>query len=358
MSKDGDVRKIILLPGDGIGPEVTAQAVKCLELVADSHGLKFRFESHDFGGVAIDRHGVPLPASTLEACRTADAILMGAVGGPAWDNASERPEAGLLKLRKSLGLFANLRPAKIIEGLEHLSPLRADLAVGADVLVVRELTGGLYFGEKSLGEDEASDLCTYSRGEIERIGHIAFRAAQRRSKRVTSVDKANVLATSKLWRKVVAQVAAQYPDVTLDHMYVDAAAMALVTSPRRFDVMLTENLFGDILSDELSVIGGSIGLLGSSSLSANGPGLFEPISGSAPDIAGLDIANPSGAIVSAAMLLEELGHGASARAVRNALEQVLLGGTRTADLGGAARCSEFGARVCEALASLLAETVA
>ncbi len=353
-----DISDIIVLPGDGIGPEVAAEAVKCLELVSERLGLGFRFAEHDFGGIAIDRHGVPLPDTTLEACRDADAILMGAVGGPKWDGAKERPEDGLLKIRKSLGLFANLRPAKVIEGLEHLSPLRADLATGSDVLVVRELTGGLYFGDKQLGEDAASDSCAYTRAEIERIAHIAFRAAQRRSGRVTSVDKANVLATSKLWRRVVGEVAAQYPDVALDHLYVDAAAMALVTGPRRFDVMLTENLFGDILSDELSVIGGSIGLLGSSSLSADGPGIYEPIHGSAPDIAGLDIANPGGAIASAAMLLEDLGHGAAAAALRRAVEQVLLDGTRTADLGGSARCSEFGTKVREALAVLLAEPVA
>lgn len=354
MSGENKMKKIVLLPGDGIGPEVTAEAVKCLEVVSDHFGLGFAFESHDFGGAAIDAHGVPLPETTLAACKEADAILMGAVGGPKWDASPERPEAGLLKLRGSLELFANLRPTRVVPGLEELSPLRADLAKGADILVVRELTGGLYFGEKALGEDVASDLCVYSRAEVERIAHVAFRAARQRSRRVTSVDKANVLATSKLWRKVVSEVAAEYPDVELDHFYVDAAAMAIVTTPRRFDVILTENLFGDILSDELSVIGGSIGLLGSSSVGAGGIGLFEPIHGSAPDIAGLDIANPSGAIASAAMLLAHLGFQDSAAMLTKSLEWVLLEGSRTADLGGSARCSEFGEKVRDALRARLA----
>lgn len=347
--------KIVVLPGDGIGPEVAAEAVKCLEVVSDHFGLALRFESHDFGGAAIDAHGVPLPDETLEACRGADAILLGAVGGPKWDKSPERPEAGLLKLRGSLKLFANLRPTRVVPGLEDLSPLRADLATGADILVVRELTGGLYFGEKSLGEDVASDLCVYSRAEVERIAHVAFRAARQRSGRVTSVDKANVLATSKLWRQTVERVAEEYPEVELDHYYVDAAAMALVTTPRRFDVILTENLFGDILSDELSVIGGSIGLLGSASIGIRGAGLFEPIHGSAPDIAGLDIANPSGAIASAAMLLDQgLGLHEQGAMLTKSLEQVLLEGSRTADLGGNARCSEFGEKVREALRARLA----
>lgn len=337
--------RIVILPGDGIGPEVAEEARQCLAMLSDHCSLGLTFETHAFGGAAIDAHGVPLPDTTLEACRNADAIFLGAVGGPRWDNSPERPEAGLLKLRGELGLFANLRPARVVAGLEDLSPLRADLATGADILVVRELTGGLYFGEKNLGEDEASDLCVYSRAEVERIAHIAFRAARDRARRVTSIDKANVLATSKLWRKVVTEVAEQYPDVALDHMYVDAAAMALVTNPRRFDVILTENLFGDILSDELSVIGGSIGLLGSASFGTEGSGMFEPIHGSAPDIAGLDIANPAGAIASAAMLLRQIGQPDLARILDRAVEEALVEGNRTADLGGSARCSEFGGRV-------------
>jgi 3-isopropylmalate dehydrogenase len=344
---------IVVLPGDGIGPEVTREAVLGLQLVSAHCDLGFEFETHDFGGAAIDAHGTPLPETTLAACARADAILLGAVGGPKWDKSSERPEAGLLKLRSSLGLFANLRPATVIAGLESFSPLRADVAAGSDVLVVRELTGGLYFGEKRLRADEASDLCVYSRAEVERIAHVAFKAARHRQRRVTSVDKANVLATSKLWRQVVTEVAAAYPDVVLDHMYVDAAAMALVTNPRRFDVILTENLFGDILSDELSVIGGSIGLLGSASVGADGPGMFEPIHGSAPDIAGLDIANPAGALASAAMMLEHLGHSDLAGMLSHVVRTVLLEGCRTADLQGNARCSEFGARVREVLKARL-----
>lgn len=337
--------KIVLLPGDGIGPEVAEEARLCLELIASAADLDFDFETHDFGGIAIDRHGTPLPEATLAACRAADAVLLGAVGGPRWDEAAERPEAGLLKLRASLGLFANLRPGRVIPGLEAFSPLKAEVAEGADVLVVRELTGGAYFGEKSYSDDFASDTCVYTRGEVERVAHVAFRLAKQRRGKLTSVDKANVLASSKLWRRVVNEVAVDYPEVTVDHLYVDAAAMALVTNPRRFDVILTENMFGDILSDEMSVIGGSIGLLGSASMGASDPGLFEPIHGSAPDIAGCDIANPAGMIASAAMMLDQLGLHDLAKLLDASVEQVLADGIRTADLGGEARCSAFGAAV-------------
>ena len=338
-------QRIVVLPGDGIGPEVTREAVSCLKLVADRCGFALAFEEHDFGGVAIDRHSQPLPATTLAACRSADAILLGAVGGPQWDEAKARPEAGLLALRTELGLFANLRPARVIPGLEGFSPLKREIATGADVLVVRELTGGIYFGEKMLSDDRASDLCVYSVSEIERIAHVAFAAARKRRRKLTSVDKANVLATSKLWRKTVEAVAAKYRDVALDHLYVDAAAMALVTHPARFDVILTENMFGDILSDEMSVIAGSIGLLGSASSGSDGPSVFEPIHGSAPDIAGRDIANPAGTIASAVMLLEALGHAAPARMLSAAAETALVEGTRTLDLGGSTSCAGFGARV-------------
>jgi 3-isopropylmalate dehydrogenase len=328
--------------------------VQCLKLVAEQCALDFSFEEHDFGGAAIDAHGTPLPASTLEACLGSDAILLGAIGGPQWDHCAERPEGGLLALRQALGLFANLRPARVIPGLEEFSPLKSVIAAGADVLVVRELTGGIYFGEKKQGADCASDVCIYSADEIERIAHVAFRAASSRRGRVTSVDKANVLATSRLWRSTVNSVAASYPDVVLDHLYVDAAAMALVTSPTRFDVILTENMFGDILSDELAVISGSIGLLGSSSSGNTGPSLFEPIHGSAPDIAGQDKANPGGAIASAAMLLEELGFSVQAEALGGAHEQTLREGCRTADLGGADGCAELGSQVRQRLATRLA----
>lgn len=342
---------IVVLPGDGIGPEVTAEAVACLRQLSEQRGLSFEFSEHDFGGVAIDRHGNPLPAETLEACRNADAVLLGAVGGDRWNDARVRPEAGLLRIREELGLFANLRPAKVLAGLHEMSPLRPDISRDADILVVRELTGGIYFGERTSGAHSASDLCSYNREEIERIAHVAFRSARGRRRKVTSVDKANVLATSRLWRQTVDRIATEYPDIELDHMYVDACAMALVTHPRRFDVILTENLFGDILSDELSVIGGSIGLLGSASIGSGDPGLFEPIHGSAPQIAGLNVANPAGAIASAVMMLDELGLGDSGRLLSDALEVTLLDGCRTSDLGGNATCSEFGDGVRENLAA-------
>jgi 3-isopropylmalate dehydrogenase len=341
--------EIVVLPGDGVGPEVMAQAVRCLEQLSLQRDLGLEFTQHDIGGIAIDRHGDPLPHKTLEACRNSDAILLGAVGGEKWNAAPVRPEAGLLRIREALGLFANLRPAKVLAGLQDVSPLRPDISRDADILVVRELTGGIYFGERRSEAHCASDLCSYSRDEIERIAHVAFRSAGHRRKKVTSVDKANVLATSKLWREIVTEVARGYPSVELEHMYVDACAMALVTNPRRFDVILTENLFGDILSDELSVIGGSIGLLGSASVGLDGPGLFEPIHGSAPQMAGLNIANPAGAIASAVMMLEELGMGDSGKLLSNALEVTLLEGCRTGDLGGSATCSEFGERVRENL---------
>jgi 3-isopropylmalate dehydrogenase len=350
---------IVLLPGDGIGPEVTAEAVQCLELLSAHYDLGLTFETHPFGGAAIDTCGVPLPETTLAACKRADAILMGAVGGPKWDRAEVRPETGLLALRSSLGLFANLRPSRVIAGLESLSPLKASIAAGSDILIVRELTGGLYFGEKTHGRDNASDICAYSRVEIERLAHVAFLAARRRRGKLTSVDKANVLATSVLWRSTVDEVARHYPDVAVDHLYVDAAAMALVTRPSHFDVMVTENMFGDILSDQLSAIGGSIGLLASASTGHGGPMLFEPIHGSAPGIAGLDIANPAGAITSAAMLLEDaLGRPDEAAILMRALEQALLDGCRTADLQGDSGCAEFGERVRDNLSARLIKRTA
>jgi 3-isopropylmalate dehydrogenase len=345
------VINIVVLPGDGIGPEVTAQAIACLEQLSAERGLGLTFTEHDFGGIAIDRHGDPLPAATLEACRSADAVLLGAAGGDKWNDAPVRPEAGLLRIREELGLFANLRPAKVLAGMQDMSPLRPEISKDADILVVRELTGGIYFGERTASADSASDLCSYTRTEIERIAHVAFRSALHRRQKVTSVDKANVLATSKLWRSVVTEIAKGYPAIELEHMYVDACAMALVTHPRRFDVILTENLFGDILSDELSVIGGSIGLLGSASVGLDSPGLFEPIHGSAPQLTGLDVANPAGAIASAVMMLDELGLGDSGRLLSDALEVTLLEGCRTADLGGNASCSEFGEQVREKLRS-------
>ncbi|MEO1038565.1 MAG: 3-isopropylmalate dehydrogenase [Pseudomonadota bacterium] len=328
---------ILLLPGDGVGPEVLRAARRCLEAIAGAHAISLRFDEAAFGGAAIDATGDPLPPDTLARARAADAILLGAVGGPKWDDAPKRPESGLLALRQGLGLFANLRPVRLFDGLESFSPLRPERVAGADLMIVRELTGGLYFGEKRLQSDAAFDGCAYSRTEIERIARVGFEIALRRRSRLTSVDKANVLATSKLWRQVVDQMSDEYPSVEVDHLYVDAAAMALVTDPRRFDVILTENLFGDILSDEAAVIAGSIGLLGSASLAAGakGPGLFEPIHGSAPDIAGHGLANPGGAIASAAMLLRDgLGEQAAGDALDDALAAALTAGAATRDLGG------------------------
>ncbi len=342
-----------VLPGDGIGPEVIEVAFDCLMALSDRRGLNLHFHYRDFGGAAIDLHGTPLPSATLVDCRKADAILLGAIGGPQWVDAEKTPETGLLEIRQELGLFANLRPASVMPGMEDLSPLRPDLARGADVLVVRELTGGLYFGAKTLTEDAATDTCAYTAAEIGRIAHVAFHAARQRRGKLTSVDKANVLATSKLWRAKVAKVAAEYPDVAVDNLYVDAAAMKIVTNPAAFDVILTENLFGDILSDELSVIPGSIGLLGSASIGSSGPGLYEPIHGSAPDIAGQDKANPAGMLASAAMMLDRLGRTDAADELRAAVVATLRT-QRTADLGGTARCSEFGRAVRDRLALRIA----
>ncbi|KAA5801014.1 3-isopropylmalate dehydrogenase [Alkalicaulis satelles] len=337
---------ILLLPGDGIGPEVTAAARVCLEAAASRAGLSLSFDEAPFGGAGIDACGSPLPEETLQKARASDAVFLGAVGGPAWDSAPQRPEAGLLGLRKALGLFANLRPVKVMAGLEDFSPLRPERVRGADLLIVRELTGGLYFGAREEGRERASDSCVYTAEEVTRIARVAFEAARGRSGRVTSVDKANVLATSRLWRAVVEDVARDFPDVALDHQLVDSAAMALVTNPARFDVILTENLFGDILSDEAAVIAGSIGLLGSASLGADGPGLFEPIHGSAPDIAGQDKANPAGAIASAALLLRHgLKQAEAADRLEAALEAQLRAGPLTADLGGDSGCAAFAEKV-------------
>ena len=292
-------KTIAVLGGDGIGPEVIDIALQVL----DRLGLDVRTEAHDFGGIAIDRHGDPLPASTLEACRNADAILLGAIGGPKWTGAGRTPEAGLLQIRKELGLFANIRPVVCHPGQEKISPLKDERAAGADLVIVRELTGGLYFGEKQDGEERATDLCVYTAGEVERVARIAFELARQRGKKLTSIDKANVLATSRLWRRAVERMAAEYPDVAVSHELVDSAAMKLVLNPTDYDVIVTENLFGDILSDLASAIPGSIGFLGSASLGSSGPGMYEPIHGSAPDIAGKNLANPVGAVVSLALLL-------------------------------------------------------
>lgn len=333
---------ILTLPGDGIGPEVTAQAVRVLEAVASRFGHEFTFTERLMGGCSIDKYGVALTDQTLADCRSADAVLLGAVGGPKWDdpNAQERPEKGLLGLRKGLNVFANLRPVKPHPALVDSSPIKPDRLRGVDVMVVRELTGGLYFGqpkarEQVNGRVRAVDTMEYHDYEIQRVIDLAFRLAEGRRKKVTSVDKANVLETSRLWRTIAAATAAAHPGVTLDHMLVDTASMRLVTWPSSFDVIVTENMFGDILTDEASVLAGSMGMLPSASLGDEGPGLYEPIHGSAPDIAGKGIANPIGAILSAALLLRHsLQLEKEAVTIESAVDAAIADGCRTADLGG------------------------
>ncbi len=331
---------LLLLPGDGIGPEVVAAAEHVLRAVAGRFGHEFRLSSAPIGGAALTQGLPPLPDATLDAAKSADAILLGAVGDPAFDTSppAERLEAALLKIRLELGLYANLRPARVWPGLESAGPLKPDVLAGTDLLIVRELTGGLYYGQpRGYAEDgeSAHNTMRYSRAEVTRVARRAFDAARLRRKRVTSVDKANVLETSRLWREVVSGVAAGYPDVTLDHMLVDTCAMKLAYAPSTFDVVLTENMFGDILSDEAGAIVGSLGLLPSASL-GDGAGLFEPVHGSAPDIAGRDVANPIGAVASVAMLLRHaLGLAAEASAVERAIEAALTRGLRTADLATA-----------------------
>ncbi|MEM9422423.1 MAG: 3-isopropylmalate dehydrogenase, partial [Pseudomonadota bacterium] len=326
---------VVLLPGDGIGPEVTDAAAKILRAVCTLEGIDLEVTEHAFGGAGIDDAGDPLPAETLSACLASDGIFLGAVGGPKWDGEAVRPEAGLLRLRQELAVYANLRPVKLMDCLSEKSPLRADRVEGTDILIVRELTGGLYFGAREEGEDTANDSLTYSAAEVERVARIAFEAAKGRRGRVASVDKANVLATSRLWRAAVNRVHKDYPEVELEHVLVDAMAMHLIQNPSRFDVVVTENLFGDILSDEASVIAGSIGLLGSASLGDGTRGLYEPIHGSAPDIAGEGKANPVGAILSMAMLLRHsAGQEMAAQRIERAVEAVTRRGVRTADVGG------------------------
>ena len=356
--------KIVVLPGDGIGPEVTAPAVAILKAVAAAGGHDFSFESKDFGGISIDNHGTALTDDTLESCRASDAVLLGAVGGPKWAGGSVRPEQGLLKIRKELGLFSNVRPCQIIsqEVSRRISPLRPERLEGCDFIVVRELTGGIYFGERQEAEGGvAHDRMTYSEPEVERIVRSAARVAMKRGKVLTSVDKANVLACSRLWRKVAERVVAEeFPELTLKHLLVDAAAMHILRAPAEFDVIVTGNLFGDILSDEASMIPGSLGLLPSASLTESGWGLYEPIHGSAPDIAGQGIANPVGTILSAAMLLRlSLGLGDEADAVEAAVRDTLAAGICTGDVAekGAKvyKTDEVGAAVLDNLKAKLAK---
>jgi 3-isopropylmalate dehydrogenase len=333
--------RIAVLGGDGIGPEVTAEAVRVLEAVAKRFGHEFSFVEALIGGAAIDDAGSALPRQTIDTCLASAAVLLGAVGGPKWSDPSARvrPEQGLLELRRTLGVFANLRPVRTLPSLSDASPLRPEVIAGTDIMVVRELTGGIYFGRKSRTAHAAEDLCSYTSAEIERVTRVAGRLAMGRRRRIASVDKANVLETSRLWREVVERVLRdEFPEVEFEHVLVDAAAMHLIRRPASFDVILTENMFGDILTDEASMIAGSLGMLPSASLGSGTVGLYEPIHGSAPDIAGRGIANPYGAILSAAMLLRfSLDLVPEALALEQAVEQAVEAGVRTADVAQAKR---------------------
>ncbi|MNO49679.1 3-isopropylmalate dehydrogenase [compost metagenome] len=332
--------KVAVIPGDGIGPEVIEETVKVLNVIGDKYSHKFNYEYVLAGGIAIDEKGTPLPEETLEVCKNSDAVLLGAVGGPKWDDptAKIRPEQALLGLRGGLNLYCNLRPAVLYSSLRDASPLKDSIiGDGIDICVIRELTGGIYFGERALwkeGEEEiATDTEKYSTSEVKRIAKIAFETAMKRNKKVTSVDKANILESSRLWRRVVEEVHKDYPEVTLEHMYVDNASMQLVRNPRGFDVILTSNIFGDILSDEASMITGSIGMLPSASLGENSFGMYEPIHGSAPDIAGKGVANPLATILSSAMMLKfTFGLVEEAELIEKAVEKVLEEGYRTGDI--------------------------
>ena len=329
-------KNITVISGDGIGPEVTRETLKVLNSIAVKFHHTFNFTHCLMGGIAIDKTGDPLPQQTIDSCLSSDAVLLGAIGLPKYDNDPSlkvRPEQGLLRLRKELQLFANIRPISAYKSLQHLSPLKEKQLMAVDFIIYRELTGGIYFGKKELNAEgtEASDLCIYNNDEISRIAHLAFAAAQKRKKRLTLVDKANVLETSRLWRKNVQEISASYPDVKVDYMYVDNAAMQIIVNPKQFDVMLTENMFGDILSDEASVISGSLGLLPSSSIGEKNA-LFEPIHGSYPQAAGKDIANPIGSILSAAMMMDYFGLPEEAKTIRDAVDWTLNNGFVTKDI--------------------------
>ena len=355
-------KQILVLPGDGIGPEIMAEAVKVLNLANDKYALGFELSFDDLGGAAIDRYGVPLADETLARAKAADAVLLGAVGGPKWDaiDPAIRPERGLLKIRSQLGLFGNLRPAILYPQLAEASSLKPEVVAGLDILIVRELTGGIYFGQpretKVLenGERMAYDTLPYSESEIRRIAKVGFDMAMVRNKKLCSVDKANVLASSQLWRAVVEEVAKDYPEVELSHMYVDNAAMQLVRAPKQFDVMVTDNMFGDILSDEASMLTGSIGMLPSASLDVNNKGMYEPCHGSAPDIAGKGIANPLAIILSVSMMLRySFGQVAAADAIENAVSLVLDQGLRTGDIWSEGKTRVGTAAMGDAVASAL-----
>ena len=335
-------KKIVALAGDGIGPEIMEAGLEVLASIAEKTVFDFEIDRRPFGGSGIDATGHPLPDETLKAARQADAILLAAIGSPQYDDAPVRPEQGLLALRKELNLYANIRPVKIFESLKHLSPLKPERIASVDFVVVRELTGGIYFGEHILEEKKARDINDYSYEEVERIIRKAFEIARSRRKILTSIDKQNVLATSKLWRKVSEEVAKDFPDVELEHQLVDSASMLMITNPAKFDVIVTENLFGDILSDESSVLSGTLGVMPSASHSENGPSLYEPIHGSAPDIAGQGIANPISMILSVAMMLRDsFVRYEDARRIEHAVEETLAAGILTRDIGGQASTKEM-----------------
>ena len=335
-------KKIVALAGDGIGPEIMEAGLEVLEALAEKTGFVYEIDRRPFGGAGIDATGHPLPDETLKASKEADAILLAAIGSPQYDGAAVRPEQGLLALRKELELYVNIRPVKIFDALKHLSPLKAERIAGVDFVVVRELTGGIYFGEHILKDKSARDINDYSYEEVERIVRKAFDIARGRRKRVTSIDKQNVLATSKLWRRVAEEVAQDFPDVILEHQLVDSAAMLMITNPAKFDVVVTENLFGDILSDESSVLSGTLGVMPSASHSAAGPSLYEPIHGSAPEIAGKGIANPISMILSVAMMLRDsFAELEAAEAIEAAVDKTLAQGILTRDLGGQAGTAQM-----------------
>ena len=343
-------KKIVALAGDGIGPEIMEAGLEVLASIAKKTDFDIEIVKQPFGGAGIDATGHPLPETTLKATREADAILLAAIGSPQYDNAPVRPEQGLLALRKELNLYANIRPVKIFDSLKHLSPLKPERIAGVDFVVVRELTGGIYFGDHILEERKARDINDYSYEEVERIIRKAFEIARSRRKILTSIDKQNVLATSKLWRRVAEEVAKDYPDVILEHQLVDSAAMLMITNPAKFDVIVTENLFGDILSDESSVLSGTLGVMPSASHSENGPSLYEPIHGSAPDIAGLGIANPISMILSVAMMLRDsFGRYEDAKRIEDAVEATLAAGILTRDIGGQASTKEMTEAIIERL---------
>ena len=343
-------KKIVALAGDGIGPEIMEAGLEVLEALAEKIGFDYEIDRRPIGGAGIDAEGHPLSDKTLKACREADAILLAAIGSPQYDDAPVRPEQGLLVLRKELNLYANIRPVKIFDSLKHLSPLKPERITGVDFVVVRELTGGIYFGDHILEDRKARDINDYSYEEVERIIRKAFEIARSRRKILTSIDKQNVLATSKLWRRVAEEVAKDYPDVTLEHQLVDSAAMLMITNPAKFDVIVTENLFGDILSDESSVLSGTLGVMPSASHSENGPSLYEPIHGSAPDIAGLGIANPISMILSVAMMLRDsFGRYEDAKRIEDAVEATLAAGILTRDIGGQASTKEMTEAIIERL---------